>query len=160
MNQTNHDEFKTENHNLDIVIVCDSLSSPANIGGVLRLADAFGASEVVFLGEKENLTSRAKSVSRGTENYVKYRFLENFIFDSRDWFCLELTSTSNPMATFNPKSNKIGIIIGNENKGVRIGFLGLFPSFHIRMFGVNSSMNVTSALSSALFQITNNCAFE
>lgn len=157
MGQTSHYEFKTENHNLDIVIVCDELVSPANIGGVLRLSDAFGVKEVVFLGGKQTLTTRAKSVSRGTEKFVKYQFLENFEFDTRDWFCLELTRSSTPITSLSLKSNKIGIIIGNENRGVQDRFLELFPSFHIKMFGVNSSMNVTSALSSALFQLTNNC---
>ena len=157
MVQTSHYEFKTENHNLDIVIVCDELVSPANIGGVLRLSDAFGVKEVVFLGGKQTLTTRAKSVSRGTEKFVKYQFLENFEFDTRDWFCLELTRSSTPITSLSLKSNKIGIIIGNENRGVQDRFLELFPSFHIKMFGVNSSMNVTSALSSALFQLTNNC---
>jgi rRNA methylases len=158
MEQSSHYEFKTENHNLDIVIVCDELVSPANIGGVLRLSDAFGVKEVVFLGGGQLLTSRAKSVSRGTEKFVKYRFLENFEFDTRDWFCLELTRSSAPITSLSLKSNKIGIIIGNENRGVQNRFLELFPSFHIKMFGVNSSMNVNSALSSALFQLTNNCA--
>ena len=160
MEQTSHYEFKTENHNLDIVIVCDSLASPANIGGVLRLSDAFGVREVVFLGAKQILTSRAKSVSRGTEKFVKYRFLENFEFDTREWFCLELTKSSSPITSFSLKSNKIGIIIGNENRGVQKRFLELYPSFHIKMFGVNSSMNVTNALSSALFQLTNNCSVD
>ena len=157
MEQTSHYQFKTGNHNLDIVIVCDSLKSPANIGGILRVSDAFGAQEVVFLGEKQVLTSRVKSVSRGAEKFVKYRFIENFEFDSRAWFCLEQTKTSTPLANFNLKSNKIGIIIGNESTGVSKKFLELFPSFHIKMFGLNSSMNVTNALSSALFHLTNNC---
>ena len=157
MEQTSHYQFKTGNHNLDIVIVCDSLKSPANIGGILRVSDAFGAQEVVFLGEKQVLTSRVKSVSRGAEKFVKYRFIENFEFDSRAWFCLEQTKTSTPLANFNLKSNKIGIIIGNESKGVSKKFLELFPSFHIKMFGLNSSMNVTNALSSALFHLTNKC---
>jgi len=155
MEQTNHYDFKKGNHNLDIIIVCDELKSPANIGGVLRVSDAFGAREVIFLGEKHVFSSRVKSVSRGAEKFVKYSFIENFKFDSRIWFCLEQTSTSTPLANFHLKSNKIGIIIGNESKGVSENFLALFPSFHIKMFGFNSSMNVTNALSSALFHLTN-----
>ena len=154
MKQSTHVEFESATHNLDIVVVCDELDSPANIGGVLRLADAFGVSEVVFLGGKQHLSPRAKSVSRGTEKYLDYRFVEKIDFDERDWFCLELSSTSKPIRNFSLTSQKIGVIVGNEKNGVREQYLSLFPSFHIPMFGNNSSMNVTSALSATLFHLT------
>ena len=156
MEQTTHYQFKSEKHNLDIVIVCDTMLSPANMGGGLRLADSFGVSKVVFLGEKKTLSSRAKSVSRGAEKFVDYQFTETFNFDNRDWICLELTSKSKPITKFKFSSLNVGIIIGSERTGVQSKFLDKYPSFHIRMFGVNSSMNVTNALSSALFQLTNN----
>lgn len=153
--QSIHSDFKKENHGLDIVVLCDSLASPANIGGTLRLADAFGVKKVVFLEGVSELTSRAKSVSRGTQRYLNFEFCTEFEFDDRDWFCLELTKLSKPINNFKVSSNKIGVIVGNENFGVRQGFLKRFPSFHIKMFGYNSSMNVSSALSVALFQLTN-----
>ena len=159
MKQTTHHEFKSEKHNLDIVLVCDELLSPANIGGVIRLADAFGLDKVIFLGGKQSLSHRSKSVSRGTERFVKYEFVDKYNFDQRDWFCLELTSDSKPINNFNLTSQKIGVIIGNENKGVQDIFLDKYPSFHVRMFGVNSSMNVTNALSISLFHLTNSCFF-
>lgn len=152
--QSTHLDFKKENHSLDIVILCDSLSSPANVGGVLRLADAYGVANVVFLNGEGKLTPRAKSVSRGTQNYVNHEFVQEYIFDERDWFCLELTSNSQSLHDLEIKSNKIGLIIGNENKGVMNDFLTRFPSYHIKMFGNNSSMNVTNALSAALFKLT------
>mgnify|MGYP001180107768 CR=1 FL=1 len=48
----------------------------------------------------------------------------------------------------------LGVVIGSENNGVSERFLSLFPSFHIPMFGNNSSMNVASALSATLFHLT------
>ena len=154
MKQSTHFDFKSETHSLDIVVVCDELKSPANIGGILRLADAFGVSEVVFLGGNQKMSPRAKSVSRGAEKYVKHRFTEKFDFEQREWFCLELSSTSKPMTTFRLTSEKVGVVVGNENNGVSERFLSLFPSFHIPMYGNNSSMNVTNALSATLFQLT------
>ena len=156
MKQFTHFDYKTESHNLDIVVLCDKMESPANIGSVLRLADTFGVSEVIFLGDNQKLSPRAKSVSRGTQKIVNYRFVEQFDFDERDWFCLELSSESKPITSFKIDSSKIGVILGNENSGVQERFLSLYPNFHIKMFGNNSSMNVSSALSAALFHITNN----
>ncbi|MBI34768.1 MAG: hypothetical protein CMP67_05315 [Flavobacteriales bacterium] len=154
MKQFTHFDFKSENHDLDIVVVCDGLNSPANIGGVLRVADAFGVSEVVFLSEKKKMTPRAKSVSRGTEKFVPHSFVEKFDFDNRDWFCLEFSSISKSIGHLKLNSKKIGLIVGNENEGVQEKFLADFPNFHIDMYGKNSSMNVTNALSIALFKVT------
>jgi len=153
--QSIHSDFKSQSHKLDIIILCDALGSPANIGGTLRLADAYGVSKVIFLQGISELTTRAKSVSRKTQNYVDFKFCSEFKFDDRDWFCLELTTESKPIKEFKYTSNKIGVIIGNENSGVRDVFLNRFPSFHIQMFGKNSSMNVSNALSAVLFQLTN-----
>ena len=156
--QSNHSEFIREKHALDIVVLCDGLSSPANIGGVLRLADAYGVSKVIFLGGEESITPRAKSVARGTQKYVSHEFkseLEDFDFEDRDWICIELANNSHPLSDLKLSSSKVGVIIGNENTGVSETWLAKFPSFHIKMFGNNSSMNVTNALSAGLFQITN-----
>ncbi len=152
--QSIHEDYQRENHQLDITIVCDSLESPANVGGVLRLADAYGVSKVIFLRGVDEFTQRAKSVSRGTQKFVDFTFANEFDFDDREWFCLELATDSKPLVNFKLESNKIGVIIGNERSGVREEFLSRFSSYHIKMFGNNSSMNVTSALSGALYQIT------
>ena len=150
-----HSDFNSENHQLDIVVLCDGITSPANVGGVMRLADAYGVTKVVFLKGISQCSARAKSVSRGTHHFVNHSFLSQFKLDERDWFCLEYTSESRPLKSFSLKSRKIGVIIGNENTGVYDSFLKDYPSFHIQMFGRNSSMNVTQALSAALFHITN-----
>ena len=156
--QSNHSEFICEKHALDIVVLCDGLSSPANTGGVLRLADAYGVSKVVFLGSDKKITPRAKSVARGTQNYVNYEFkakLEGMDLEDREWICIELTKNSIPLSDLKLSSSKVGVIIGNENTGVSEIWLQKFPSFYIKMFGNNSSMNVTNALSAGLYQITN-----
>lgn len=153
--QSIHSDFIKNVHELDIAIFCDALESPANVGGVLRLADAYGASKVIFFEGVNQITPRVKSVSRGTQNYIDFEFCTEFDFDEREWFCLELTSSSESLSQFNPQSKRIGIIIGNENRGVRGDFIERFQSYHVRMFGNNSSMNVTNALSAALYSITN-----
>lgn len=156
--QSDHSEFICEKHALDIVVLCDGLSSPANIGGVLRLADAYGVSKVVFLGGEKNITSRAKSVARGTQNYVNHEFkskLGDLDLEDREWICIELAKNSIPLSDLKLSSSKVGMIIGNENTGVSEVWLEKFPSFYIKMFGNNSSMNVTNALSAGLYQITN-----
>ena len=43
-----HSDFNSENHQFDIVVLCDGITSPANVGGVMRLADAYGVTRLFF----------------------------------------------------------------------------------------------------------------
>lgn len=158
MTQLTHYDFKGATHPLDIIVLCDNLVSPANVGAVLRLVDAFGARKVIFYKGVKALTRRSKSVSRGTEAFVNIEFSNEVPkFDAgRFWFNLELTSDSTSLSELQLASNKIGIVVGNEIEGVSSEFLQKHPSFHVKMFGKNSSMNVASALSVALYHCTQN----
>lgn len=157
--QITHDQFTKCKHDLDIVIFCDQLSSPANIGGVFRLADAYGAGKIIFYSEdKTTLSPKVKAVSRGAQNFVEYEFVSSPDIlnedPERNWYCLEITENSTPVAELKLSNSKIGVIIGNESKGVSYEFLKRFPAYHLKMFGNNSSMNVTNSLSAILFYIT------
>ena len=157
--QKDHSQYTKKSHNLDIKVLCDNLVSPANIGGVLRLADAYGVNEVVFVSEnKEKLSPKVRAVSRGAHNYVKNSFSNDYgiIEDESDrkWFCLEITENSIPLNHLESIPFKIGIIIGNESEGIDSELLKCFPSYHLKMFGNNSSMNVSNSLSAMLFYLT------
>ena len=157
--QKTHNQYKRDVHNLDIMILCDHLVSPSNIGGVFRLADAYGVEEVAFVSENTTtLSPKIKAVSRGTQNFVKYRFFKDYsIIDEqidRLWICLEITENSLPLTSLESLEGKVGIIIGNESKGVSPDLIKYFPAYHLKMFGNNSSMNVANSLSAMLFYLT------
>ena len=55
------------------ILVCDGVTSPANIGGIFRLCDSFGIEKIYFCGTKIDLTSpRIKRTSRSTHLLVNY----------------------------------------------------------------------------------------
>ena len=49
--QHHNTSFKKQEHS--IILICDSVNSPANMGGLLRLADSFGVQKVIFGGMKK-----------------------------------------------------------------------------------------------------------
>lgn len=157
--QSSHSEFNSDHHDLDIVLLCDHVLLPANIGSVFRLADAYGVKSVIFLTEECKLSPKAKSVSRGTHNFVDYSMVDKINLESlgedREWLCLEITNESKPLNELDLGSKKkIGVVIGNENKGVSEEFINSIRSYHIKMYGNNSSMNVSNSLSALLFNLT------
>ena len=146
-----------------ITIICDNVTNAPNIGGLFRIADAFGVEELIFCGEDIPLGKRMKRTSRSTEKYVKY-YVENDIqkvldgLKSKNYhlIALEITEDSKPINDCKiPKDKPIALIIGNENHGVSEVVLNhINETVHINMYGKNSSMNVVQATAITLYELT------
>ncbi len=165
--QLEHHNTTTLVHNLEIVLLCDNITSPANIGSLFRIADSFGVSRIFFAGSKIDVSSsRLKRTARATQNKVAfqdtvdaYSCLNNLINEGFTSISLEITDKSTSIKTFtnNNKSAKIVLIIGNESAGVSDKLLEKCEHHvHINMFGQNSSMNVVQATAISLYELTKN----
>ena len=164
MKQLEHKEITATPHSLHIVILCDEIILPANIGAVLRLADAFGAERVIFGGEKINLSSpKVKRAARSTHQWIKhyqYKDLQSEIknLKSEDYMiiALEITDKSQSIHQLQiSPGQKYAIIIGSEVNGISDKVLNICDlSVHIPVYGLNSSMNVANALAVILYDIT------
>ncbi|NNC44711.1 MAG: TrmH family RNA methyltransferase [Winogradskyella sp.] len=154
-------EFIKRTH--PITIVCDNVINAPNVGGILRIADAFGIKQVIFCGERIQFGKRMKKTSRSTENHVAHTIHKDVlqtVFDLKQAnnfiIALEITANSKSLQDFRLSTEKpIVLIIGNENFGITEEVLQLADSvLHIDMYGHNSSMNVTQATSIALYEMT------
>lgn len=162
--QLKHTEIENKQHELDIILMAEDLSSPANYGMMIRTAEAFGISKVIFIS-KENiaLTPKMKRSSRSAEKYVQVEFKQDAVsilnrLKSNDYQIVALEKTNNSISInqFKTDSNKMVLIAGNENLGVSEQLLSLSnASVHIDMFGQNSSMNVVVATGIALNGLVN-----
>ncbi|MEM1003001.1 MAG: TrmH family RNA methyltransferase [Bacteroidota bacterium] len=162
--QLTHYTSKFKPRSFPITIICDGLSSPYNIGGMFRIADAFGVEHIIFLNTTEDLGKRFKKASRSAEKYVKYSISNDFEevyinLLSRNYYliALEITEKSIPLNDFHiNKDHPIAIIIGGENLGISDTILSKVENHvHINMYGVNSSMNVVQSASIVLYELTN-----
>lgn len=147
-----------------IVLVCDALTGAANIGSVFRLADAFGVQKVYFLGSPIEFNRRVEKTSRSTHKRVDFEFIETIDvlpFMDLELKCnciaLEITNSSIPIQKLKIQTDlPTYLILGNENYGVSQELLHRADqSYHITMFGENSSMNIAQATGIALYEITN-----
>ena len=163
--QLEHSSSKFTKNKFPVVLVCDGVQSPANIGSLFRICDALGIIKIVFCNASINFSStRLLRTSRNTHKKVDYSISSNSIeeLDSLRQkgykiLALEITKNSIPIEEINTnKSDKIALVIGNEQFGISEEILNqISTSTHINMYGENSSMNVVQATSIALYSLIN-----
>lgn len=165
MLQHNHESTSFSVSKTTIILLCDGLQSPANIGAIFRVCDAFGVAEVIFNTPIDVTSNRLKRTARNTEKIVTYTFekdleaaLVKFQLKKYTTVALEISKNSVPLSKIsNLKIDKIVLVIGNERTGVSEKILRLVEHvMHIEMFGSNSSMNVAQATTIALYELTKN----
>lgn len=146
------------------VLVCDGVTSPANIGGLFRLCDSFGVDKVYFCNTKVDLSSpRIKRTSRSTHQLVSYKddldtleVLKQLLKQGYTPLALELTTKSQTLEDLLIIDKKpLALFIGNEKTGISAKVLAHIDThLHIPMQGNNSSMNVTQAAAVGLYALS------
>jgi tRNA G18 (ribose-2'-O)-methylase SpoU len=150
---------QAEIHAAGPAILAAGLQVPENIGSVLRLADAAGSNEVIFINDDHHSypVERIHKTARNCEVLVKWQFWtqEQFLQLCEKFqplIALELTTHSTGIFDCQ-LPNTCAFLIGNERRGIPSKMLTKCQmAVHIPMFGVNGSMNVTHALAVALFE--------
>lgn len=141
------------------IIIADKLRTPENIGMILRLAGNVNAACALFLSD-DNINfkeSKIKRTSSGASEKVDWKIikqneLSDYLPEDYTVIALETCDDSSNIFTFN-FPDKTAIIVGNEVTGISDYVL---QYAHKKVFipvpGDISSLNVTHALSIALFQ--------
>ena len=164
MQQHTHQSSPFKKRNFPIILVCDNVRGPANIGSLFRLADAFGISKLICCGHNPDLkAARLKKTARETQRFVSFsteddivKLLSSLKNEGHHILGLEITDSSTPLqeATY-PKDAKLVLVLGNEKHGLSEESLGLCTKVHhIELYGENSSINVSTSAAIALFELT------
>jgi 23S rRNA (guanosine2251-2'-O)-methyltransferase len=139
-------------------IIATDISSPDNIGGLLRTADAAGCIKVILINEKQiSLSKKIHKIARSTEKNIEIIQcnVDEFLKLKEELYpliAIEITDSSKDIfSTELPE--KCSFVIGNERHGVPGDILALCKyAVHIPMYGVNGSMNVIQALTISLYE--------
>lgn len=148
---------------IPLVLVCDGIRGPANAGGLIRLAEAFGLEKVYFSKNGFNVDGyRFKRASRGCERFVDFEVCDDLIdiihsYKSQGYkiIGLEITNDSISLAELKKRHiNKVILIVGAERTGISQNILPFIDlTIHINMHGKNSSMNVGHAAAISIYQL-------
>jgi tRNA G18 (ribose-2'-O)-methylase SpoU len=138
-------------------IAAAGLEMNVNVGAVLRLAEAAGSPEVIFIRETPYKAKSIRRVARNCFDLIRWQVQTQDQFlagcsSLQPLVALELTTRS--VSIFETRlPDAFTLVIGSERDGIPAAILARCQqSVHIPMFGINGSMNVTHALAIALFE--------
>ena len=135
-------------------IILDGLSTPDNIGSIMRLAGNIGCKRLVFTERIELNQTKINKIARNSLKYFDIEFMTyKEIQDSfENLIAIETSSESkNIFNTILPQSS--AFIVGNEKRGISENLLAhCVKHIYIPMPGNVKSLNVSHALSVGLFE--------
>jgi len=160
--QLNHSETVNSSLANPIVVVCDGVAMPANIGMIFRVSEAMGVKQLFLCGNDADLRNKKlRRVARSAEHGLEIALacdifvcLKELKDDGYQIVALEITDQSVDLRHFSFLQNgKYAVVVGAENYGVSVCALEQSDvAVSVPMFGTNSSMNVVTSLSMLLFE--------
>ena len=139
---------------VELVIVCQSVAYPVNVGSVFRIADALDATEVVLSGITPTPPHPTISkVGRDKDRRVPWRYIERPEEALKDlrargfWLAaLEITDSCQPYYAVD-YPERVALVLGNEDHGVTRACLALcHAAIFVPMYGKGKSLNVHVSL--------------
>lgn len=138
----------------ELVVVCQSVAYPVNVGSIFRIADALNVAEVVLTGITPTPPHPTISkVGRDKDRRVSWRFVERpeaALKELRErgfWIAaLEITGNCQPYHRAD-YPQRVALVLGNEDHGVTRACLSLSDAaIFVPMYGKGRSLNVHVSL--------------
>lgn len=148
----------------EILIVLDHLRSPYNVGAITRTMECVGLNRIVSLGYTPRLDSRqVQRSAMGCDALMDVEYAQDGVETVQalqgQGFSIYVLETIIPshsvfeLETCLPSSDKIALVMGNEEFGVDESIVALADHLvHIPTFGKKNSLNVSIAFSIAIYQ--------
>lgn len=143
---------------ISLLVVCDGIQDPGNLGTIIRASDAAGADAVVILpGTCDVFMSKTIRSTAGSlfnipivyseqESFFNYLDLKNITLYAAD------VHAQTPIYEFNFKQS-VAIAFGNEAHGVSEVLLKKAKGLKIPIVGKAESLNVAMAASVCLYEV-------
>ena len=142
-----------------LIVICDELSDPHNLGAILRTAECAGAHGVIIPKRRSvGLTATVAKASAGAVEYMKVARVTNIAATIRElkergvWVYGTAAEGSEVMYRAD-LTGSTAIVIGNEGQGIsRLVRQLCDVMVHIPMSGQISSLNASNAASILLYE--------
>ncbi|MBF26181.1 MAG: RNA methyltransferase [Flavobacteriales bacterium] len=151
-------------NNIEIVVILDNIRSMHNIGSIFRTCDAIGNCSIYLCGIcAQPPNKQIYKTALGATESVKWQYfstvekaLNRLINTGYELVGVEQTKNSISLNEFSTPNKKIGLVFGNEIKGLSKESIDLCKSFiEINQYGIKKSMNVSVVAGIVLWFISN-----
>ncbi len=138
----------------DLVVVCQSVAYPVNVGSIFRIADALDVTEIVLTGITPTPPHpKISKVGRDKDRRVPWRYVarpEEALKQLRAegfWIAaLEITTQCQPYYAVD-YPQRVALVLGNEDHGVTRACLALCDAaIYVPVYGKGRSLNVHVSL--------------
>ena len=138
----------------ELVVVCQSVAYPVNVGSIFRLADALNVAEVVLTGiTPAPPQPTIRKVGRNKDRVVPWRYVEQPETALRElrarefWIgALEITDACQPYYAVD-YPQRVALVVGNEDHGLTRACLALCDAaIFVPLYGKGKSLNVHVSL--------------
>lgn len=140
------------------IVIADNITSTDNMGALIRLSDNIGASEIVFLGKREDIDlKKVRRAAASSRDNIKWDFstdtdLRKLVGNEKKIVAIE-TATDATCIYDTQLPENVVFVVGNESKGMRNEILAQCDmAVYIPVPGPTRSLNVSHAASVALFE--------
>ena len=159
------EEIIDENATNDMVIVCDEITDPHNLGAIIRTADASGASGIIIPKRRSALlTPTVTKSSAGAAEYLKVCRVTNISrtidqLKEKGYWIVGADMDGDKNYFDSDLTGKVAIVIGSEGNGIgnlikkQCDFLVKIP-----MKGKVSSLNASVAASLLMYEVVRQLA--
>jgi len=157
-NENIKDYLRKTSNKKSVIIVLDDITDQRNIGSIVRSCVAFSVDGIVLLDKNFNTTSKImfKSAS-GALEHIKIFAVSNIsnalqILKENNFWIYALDQNSKDEITDNIKSDKIALVFGSEESGIRrlvkenCDFQIRIPIKNIESLNVSNAVAVTLGL--------------
>ena len=140
------------------VLIADHLMTPDNMGAMIRLADNIGASEVCFLGKKdEHRLGKVRRAAASSRDNIRWYFseesdLRKIVPKAKTIVAIE--TADNATCIYDTAlPEEVAFIVGSESHGLSEALLSQCDMVvYIPVPGPTRSLNVSHAAAVALFE--------
>ena len=148
-----HRDWKRRPHPR-LALLLERLSSPFNVGSIVRTAAAFGVDRLFIVGNGDELTNpKAQKVALGSERFLSWDYyadtaeaLRAARADRYSCLALELTTGAAPLHEAD-LNRDVCLMVGHEDRGVSpAGITGCEQAVFIPQLGKVGSLNVANAV--------------
>jgi 23S rRNA (guanosine2251-2'-O)-methyltransferase len=157
-NENIKDYLRKSSNQKSVIVVLDDITDQRNIGSIVRSCVAFSVDGIVLLDKNFNSTSKImfKSAS-GALEHIKIFAVSNIsnalqILKENNFWIYALDQNSKDKITGNIKSDKIALVFGSEESGIRrlvkenCDFQIRIPIKNIESLNVSNAVAVTLGL--------------